>query len=97
MEYDYCNNRLYFKDESSPYDISYVDFQLEFIEINNSLEFSNGFMPNDLEDVISFSGESLKEFCIANIETDNPVAIWIDQVNGRIQTCIVAVLITMFY
>ena len=89
MEYDYYNNRLYFKDESSPYDISYVDFQLEFIEINNSLEFSNGFMPNDLEDVISFSGESLKEFCIANIETDNPVAIWIDQVNGRIQTCIV--------
>ncbi|MDC3029964.1 T9SS type A sorting domain-containing protein, partial [Flavobacteriales bacterium] len=89
MEYDYYNNRLYFKDESSPYDISYVDFQLEFIEINNSLEFSNGFMPNDLEDVISFSGESLKEFCMANIETDNPVAIWIDQVNGRIQTCIV--------
>ena len=89
MEYDYYNNRLYFKDESSPYDISYVDFQLEFIQINNSLEFSNAFMPNDLEDVISFSGESLKEFCIANIETDNPVAIWIDQVNGRIQTCIV--------
>jgi hypothetical protein len=89
MEYDYYNSRLYFNDESSPYDISYVDFQLEFIEINNSLEYSNGFIPNDLEDVISFSGESLKEFCIANIETDNPVAIWIDQVNGRIQTCIV--------
>ena len=38
-----------------------IDFLLKFIEINNSLEFSNGFMPNDLENVISFSGESLKE------------------------------------
>ena len=40
-------------------------------------------MPNDLEDVVSFSGESLKEFCIANIETDNPVAELIDQVNAK--------------